>query len=75
MRIIRFKAKNIHGYLNFDIKFFPDVNFLTGINGSGKTTVVNGISALISPSLLTLANSNYEEMEVEISSRTELFDR
>ena len=66
MRINRFKAKKIHGYLDFDIKFFPDVNFLTGINGSGKTTVVNGISALISPSLLTLANSNYQEMEVEI---------
>ena len=71
MRIRRFKAKKIHGYLDFDIKFFSDVNFLTGINGSGKTTVVNGISALISPSLLTLANSNYKEMEVEIENEND----
>ncbi len=68
MRIKRFRATEVHGYLNFDIKFFEDINFLTGINGSGKTTVVNGISSLISPSLINLATSDYREMEIEIDN-------
>ncbi len=66
MKVHRFRAKRIHGYLNFNIRFFPDITFLTGINGSGKTTVVNGISALISPSLSQLASTRYNEMEVDI---------
>ncbi len=68
MRIISFRASEIHGYLDFEIKFFPDINFLTGINGSGKTSVLNGIAALISPSLVDLARMEYSRMEVEIET-------
>ena len=64
MRINRFKATKVHDYLDFDINFNQDLIFLTGINGSGKTTVVRGISALIAPSLRILANISYREMEV-----------
>src|SRR5437870_1827964 len=66
MRINRFLASGVHGYLSFDVRFYPDLTLLTGINGSGKTTVVHGISALVSPSLLTLANTIYDRMEVEV---------
>lgn len=72
MKIKRFTASNVHGYLNLDVAFFPDLTFLTGINGSGKTTVVNGISALISPSLQMLANTSYVEMKVEIEHQDRL---
>jgi predicted ATP-binding protein involved in virulence len=51
MQLKRFKATAVHGFLNFDISFNEDVTFLTGINGSGKTSVVQSIIALISPSL------------------------
>jgi len=66
MRIKRFEATGVHGYMNFNIEFNDDLTFLTGINGSGKTTVVKGISALITPSLINLAYTQYERMEVEI---------
>src|SRR5262245_28227493 len=69
MKINRFLATKLHGYLDFDIKFNSDLTFLTGINGSGKTTVVNSISALISPSLLFLANTDYMSMRVEIEHK------
>ena len=39
---------------------------MTGINGSGKTTVVRAIGALTAPSLITLAHMNYEKIEVQI---------
>jgi predicted ATP-binding protein involved in virulence len=66
MKITRFQALGVHGYLNFDLTFDSEITFLTGINGSGKTTVVTGISALISPSLSFLADTNYASMSVEI---------
>lgn len=67
MKIIKFVAKNLHGYMNFDINFNKDLTFLTGINGSGKTSIVRGVSSLMLPSIINLAHLNYELIEVELS--------
>lgn len=66
MIIKRFRGANVHGYLNINVNFYEDITFLIGINGSGKTTVVRTIHALLSPSLHTLAFTEYQEVEVEI---------
>lgn len=66
MQVKRFKASKIHGYLNFNIHFRSDLTFLTGINGSGKTSVVQSIIALISPSFSVLANLEFASIEVEV---------
>lgn len=50
MRIISFKGQEVFGYLDFDIKFNSDISFLIGSNGSGKTTVLQLIRALLTPS-------------------------
>jgi recombinational DNA repair ATPase RecF len=36
MKLLAFSASNVYGYMNFDVKFNSDVNFLVGSNGSGK---------------------------------------
>lgn len=71
MRILQFKGIGIHGYLNVSPEFNQDLTFLTGINGSGKTSVVRGISALLSPSLLILANTIHERMELHIQHQND----
>ncbi len=68
MRIHKFEIVNGHGYLNLSIDFYPDLTFLTGINGSGKTTVVRGLVALLSPSFSELANTLFTRMSVEIEN-------
>jgi hypothetical protein len=68
MQIRRFKARRVHGYLNFDIRFNNDITFLTGINGSGKTSVVQSIISLITPSLFTLSNLDFQSMSVDIAN-------
>ncbi|MBF7064626.1 ATP-binding cassette domain-containing protein [Aliarcobacter butzleri] len=67
MKLISFKAKNIHDYMDFNIKFFDDLNFLAGLNGSGKTTVLSMIINLITPSFKNLIDINYEEIELKFS--------
>jgi energy-coupling factor transporter ATP-binding protein EcfA2 len=73
MRLNRFKAEGVHGYLSFDVKFLKDLTFLTGINGSGKTTAINAIVSLITPDLSTLSNLRYESLSVELSHENENF--
>ena len=51
MKLLSFKSASLNGYLNFDIKFNDAVSFLVGINGSGKTSVLKAMMALVSPDI------------------------
>jgi predicted ATP-binding protein involved in virulence len=68
MKINSFKATKVHGYLNFQIDFLPDVTFLIGINGSGKTSALKLILGLTSPSFEYLNIINFSSCEVICSS-------
>ena len=67
MKLKRFIGVGIHGYLNLDIKFHSALTFLTGINGSGKTSALNAIVALISPDLRILATLEYQSLSLQFS--------
>lgn len=66
MRITRLHAENVHGYLPLDIKFFNDLTFLTGLNGSGKTSALRLLIALLTPNIEELGAINYSEATVTI---------
>lgn len=68
MKINSFKAEGVHGYLNFDISFFPDLTFLIGINGSGKTSALKLILGLTSPSFNYLNRIEYKYCELICSN-------
>ena len=41
--------ENLHGHLSLALEFRPDVNVLIGINGTGKTSVLNAMTWILSP--------------------------
>ena len=41
--------KNLHGHLNPILRFQSGINILIGVNGSGKTSVLNALSWILSP--------------------------
>ena len=71
MKLVRFTGSGIHGYLKIVVKFYPRLTFITGINGSGKTSALNAIVALISPELSVLAGLQFDELSLEIENNNE----
>ena len=68
MKIKRFVAKNVNGYINYDINFKSDISFLIGLNGCGKTTVLKLISGLLTPNYFYLIQTKFSEIGLEINN-------
>lgn len=64
MKIKKFIATNVHGYLNYDIDFDERLTYLIGINGTGKTSVLKLILGLISPSFNYLKSIDFDFAEL-----------
>ncbi|WP_298327445.1 AAA family ATPase [Asticcacaulis sp.] len=66
MQINRFRAEGVHGYLNFDITINPDLTFLHGINGQGKTTAIRGMVALMNFDISWLARTRFNILSINL---------
>jgi len=67
MRIIHFKGTKIHEYLTIDIDFNNDLSIVTGSNGSGKTTAIMLLQALLCPNVKDLITIPFDTLELKIS--------
>lgn len=68
MKLLQFKAEKVYGYLNFNIKFNDKLSFLVGGNGSGKTTVLKLIQAVLTPNLRDIYLIPFEKVELEFQN-------
>jgi len=66
MKIKSFQGQKINGFLDINFSFFDDINFVTGINGTGKTTVLNFIISILMPRFDYLATQDYEKVVLSI---------
>jgi predicted ATP-binding protein involved in virulence len=66
MNVTKLHAENVHGYLPIDVEFFPDLTFLTGLNGSGKTSALRLLMALLTPNLDELGSISFSHAAVTI---------
>ncbi|PZU96480.1 MAG: hypothetical protein DCE90_09165, partial [Pseudanabaena sp.] len=64
MKIKRLTATEVHGHLPINVEFFDDITFLTGLNGSGKTTALRLAIALLTPNLDELGSITYSRASV-----------
>ncbi|UNK62355.1 AAA family ATPase [Buttiauxella ferragutiae] len=73
MKIDNFRAESVYGYLNFNIDFNDDLSFLVGSNGTGKSTVIKLIQALLTIDIKELLNIPYESISLTYTNRNEAF--
>ncbi|HII0416290.1 TPA: AAA family ATPase [Klebsiella pneumoniae] len=50
-------------------EFYDDVNFFIGVNGSGKTTVVNLVSSALTADFSTLEKIDFSQIKIKLKSR------
>lgn len=62
MKITRFSASKVHNHYNFEFNFFPDLSLLIGINGSGKTTALRLIQAMLTIDVATLQTIKFSQV-------------
>lgn len=66
-KIDKIKIEGFWGDKSIEIKFNSDVNFFIGVNGSGKTTVINLIAAALSADFPTLERLSFKMIHIKLS--------
>lgn len=64
MRAKTLIINKLYGYLYKTIDFSDKINLLVGINGSGKTSVLNIVNWILTPSLPHLCVTEFESLEL-----------
>lgn len=64
MRAKKLVITKLYGYLTKTIEFNDTINLLVGINGAGKTSVLNIINWMLTPSLPHLSITEFEKLEL-----------
>jgi predicted ATP-binding protein involved in virulence len=64
MRILRFTGKKVYGFLSIDLNFNDDLSIVIGSNGSGKTTSVQLLQAILLPNFKDLFTIPFEQLHL-----------
>ncbi len=63
--------EGVWGERNISLTFHPDVNFLIGVNGSGKTTIINLIAAALTGDHESLARIPFSRISCRLTGASE----
>jgi predicted ATP-dependent endonuclease of OLD family len=66
------KIENFWGDKTVTLKFNENINFLIGVNGSGKTTIINLIAACLNADFITLDKAQFSKIRVDFFSDSEI---
>lgn len=67
MQIKKLKITGLYGYINKEIDFNADMTLLVGINGSGKTSILNILNWILKPSLPNLCVTEFKSIELSLN--------
>ncbi|MBI3222832.1 MAG: AAA family ATPase [Nitrosomonadales bacterium] len=67
MHLTKVVMKKLYGTLDKVVEFNEGLNLLVGINGSGKTSVLNVIDWLLAPNFQRLSTTYFEKLELHFT--------
>ena len=71
MKIKEIKVRKLYGFMDKDIEFKNNISILVGINGSGKTSVLNLINWLLKPNIGELCQIEFESITLDFNYKTD----
>lgn len=74
MKIKEIKIRKLYGFVDKDIKFKNKISILVGINGSGKTSVLNLINWLLKPNIGELCLIEFESIQLDFFYKEEEYN-
>ena len=70
MHIEKLKIEKLYGYIDKEITFNSDLTILVGINGSGKTSILNIVNWILSPSLPNLCVTEFKSLTLSFTFKS-----
>lgn len=67
VKLVSLKIQELHGSYNYIVHFNPDVTFIYGSNGCGKTTILNITEVIITGQLYKLFGYKFKNIVLEYS--------
>lgn len=67
MKIKSISVRNLHGVINQEVRFNEDLTILVGINGCGKTSILNALDWMLKPNFAKLAITEYDSLKLDFS--------
>lgn len=67
MQIKKLIIKGLYGYIDKEIDFYSDITLLVGINGSGKTSILNILNWILKPSLPNLCVTEFKTIQLKFN--------
>lgn len=64
MSLTRFVVKKLFGNYNYDISFNRDITLIYGMNGCGKTTLLNLVTSIITASIYKLFSYDFDSLSL-----------
>lgn len=75
MKLLRLQVEKLYGHYNYDnIVFNSDVTFIYGLNGCGKTTILNITEAIITGQIYKLFNYVFHKIILEYAPKNNMKD-
>lgn len=74
MQIEKLIIKGLYGYIDKTISFNNDLTLLVGINGSGKTSILNIINWLLRPSIPNLCVTEFKTIQLFFQLKNEKYE-
>ncbi len=74
MQIEKLIIKGLYGYIDKTISFNNDLTLLVGINGSGKTSILNIINWLLRPSMPNLCVTEFKTIQLLFQLKNEKYE-
>ncbi len=73
MKLLRLQIEKLYGHYNYDnITFNSDVTFLYGLNGCGKTTILNITEAIITGQIYKLFDYDFKKIVLQYAPKNDI---